>query len=89
MDMDGQFDHFVAVAARDVERAASLVAKTFYRILRKNGFSDDQIVCVASNLLDCLIQALEEYKGKTLESNTTRSIQTVADVRKSLTTLTV
>jgi glycosylphosphatidylinositol transamidase (GPIT) subunit GPI8 len=64
MNKNEHFDKLVNLSAQDTERAAALVAKSFYKVLRKNGFSDDQIISVANNLLGCLIHALDGYKKK-------------------------
>ncbi|MBZ0155147.1 MAG: hypothetical protein K8I29_02905 [Alphaproteobacteria bacterium] len=59
------FDKIVMLAAKDTERAARIVATSFYKVLRKNGFTDEQIVNVSSCILDCLLESLREYKQKT------------------------
>ena len=61
MNSYGKFDEYVGLAVKDAERASEIVAKSFYKILRKNGFSDAQIINVANNILDCLIQTLDSY----------------------------
>jgi hypothetical protein len=61
MNSYGKFDEYVGLAVQDAERASEIVAKSFYKILRKNGFSDAQIINVANNILDCLIQTLDSY----------------------------
>ena len=61
----GKFDEFVKVAVNNSEKASEIIARSFYKILRKNGFNDNQIINVANNILDCLIQTLESYKEKT------------------------
>jgi hypothetical protein len=60
----GKFDEYVGLAVKDAERASEIVAKSFYKILRKNGFNDAQIINVANNILDCLIQTLDSYKER-------------------------
>jgi hypothetical protein len=64
MNSYGKFDEYVKLAANNTEKAAKIVAKSFYKILRKNGFDDAQIVNVANNILDCLIHSLEGYEQK-------------------------
>ncbi len=64
MNSYGKFDEYVGLAAKDAARASEIVAKSFYKILRKNGFSDAQIINVANNMLDCLIQTLDSYKER-------------------------
>lgn len=64
MEERKQMDRVIQMAAEDPERAARIVAKSFYKVLRKNEFSDDQIIAVANNILDCLIDSLAGYKKK-------------------------
>ena len=64
MNSFGKFDEYVGLAAKDAERASEIVAKSFYKIMRKNGFSNAQIISVANTLLDCLIQTLDSYKER-------------------------
>jgi hypothetical protein len=59
-----QMEKVIQLAANDAERAARVVARSFYKILRKNGFSNEQIIAVANNILECLIESLEGYKQK-------------------------
>jgi hypothetical protein len=59
-----QMEKVIQLAANDAERAARVVARSFYKILRKNGFSNEQIIAVANNMLECLIESLEGYKQK-------------------------
>lgn len=44
--------------APDTEKSAEIVGRTFYRTLRKNGFSEKQIMYVAINMIDCLTDSL-------------------------------
>ena len=62
MEQNEKFNKLVNMAHSDTERAAEIIAKSFYKILRKSGFSDDQVISVASNILDCLLQTLDGYK---------------------------
>lgn len=64
MNSYGKFDDYVGLAVKDAERASEIVAKSFYRIMRKHGFTDAQIINVANNILDCLIQTLDSYKER-------------------------
>ena len=66
MTTHGKFDDYVNIAIKDSGKASEVVAKSFYKILRKNGFNDNQIISVANNILDCLIQTLESYKERTV-----------------------
>lgn len=64
MDQHQQMDKIIRMAAEDTEKASRLIARSFYKVLRKNGFTDDQIISVANNMLDCLIESLDGYKKK-------------------------
>jgi glycosylphosphatidylinositol transamidase (GPIT) subunit GPI8 len=68
-------DKIIQLAAVDAERAARVVARSFYRVLRKNGFTDDQIINVANNMLDCLLESLDGYK----EKNATEKVDYVSN----------
>lgn len=46
------------------DRIAASVAVAFYKELRKHDFSNNQIISVASELIDCLNKSLEGYKKK-------------------------
>ncbi|MFA6146752.1 MAG: hypothetical protein WC899_00900 [bacterium] len=59
-----RLDEYVEYAVSNSDHASELIARSFYKILRKNGFSDKQIINTANNLLDCLIKSLEGYKEK-------------------------
>ena len=51
----GAMERIVEVCARDQERAARFVARSFYKVLRRNGFSKNQVIDVASHLIDALV----------------------------------
>lgn len=59
-----KFDEYVEDAVNNTDKASELIAKSFYKILRKNGFSDSRIINTANNILDCLIKSLDGYKEK-------------------------
>lgn len=64
----GTFDEYVRMAVNSSKDASQVVAISFYKILRKNGFNDNQIINVANNILDCLIRTLESYKERTADT---------------------
>ncbi len=68
MTSHGKFDEYVKMAVNSSKDASQVVAISFYKILRKNGFNDNQIINVANNILDCLIRTLESYKERTAEA---------------------
>ncbi|MBI4714903.1 MAG: hypothetical protein HY760_03020 [Nitrospirae bacterium] len=64
MSQHDQMDRIIQMAAGDAEKAARIVARSFYKVLRRNGFSNDQIIDVANSMLDCLINSLDGYQQK-------------------------
>ena len=59
-----KFDEYVEDSVNNTDQASVLIAKSFYKILRKNGFSDSRIINTANHILDCLIKSLDGYKEK-------------------------
>ena len=59
-----RFDEYVDDAIKNTDHASELIARSFYKILRKNGFNNSQIINTANNILDCLIKSLNGYKDK-------------------------
>ena len=59
-----RFDEYVDYAVNNTDHASEVIARSFYKILRKNGFSNSQIINTANNILDCLIKSLDGYKEK-------------------------
>ncbi len=58
------FDKIINLAAINTEKGARVLAKVFYRILRKKGFSVNQIIEISTNILGCLIESLNGYEKK-------------------------
>ena len=64
----------IKVYARYPDKAAKIIAKTFYRELRKYGFSHQQIILVADEIIGNLVDSLKGYKKKiVLEKRTHNS----------------
>jgi hypothetical protein len=61
---NSNFEKIINLAANDTKKGARIVAKVFYRILRKNGFSENQVIDIATNILNCLTESLEGYEKK-------------------------
>ena len=59
-----RFDEYVEDAVNNTDHASELIARSFYKILRKNGFSNSNIINTANHILDCLIKSLDGYKEK-------------------------
>ena len=64
IDAYKRFDEYVDDAIKNTDHASELIARSFYKILRKNGFNNSQIINTANNILDCLIKSLDGYKDK-------------------------
>ncbi len=62
---DTDFESIVKVAAQDTQKGSEIVARMFYRILRRNGFTKNQIIDIASDMLNCLIKSLNNYEERT------------------------
>ena len=56
------FERIVNLSSKDTEKGAERVARVFYRILRRNNFSKQQIIDIATNLITCLTKSLKSYE---------------------------
>lgn len=70
MNQKEKFEKLVELSSKETEKSAELVARSFYRILRKSGYSREQIISIATSLLDCLVQSLDGYKKKRQKKET-------------------
>jgi len=61
---NSDFDRVINLAAKDTKKGGRVVARVFYRILRKRGFSENQIINIATNILICLIDSIKVDKKK-------------------------
>lgn len=68
----GSLEKIIDLAAKDTRKGARVVAKAFYRILRKKGFTENQIIDISTNVLNCLVGSLQGYEKK-IESETSGS----------------
>jgi hypothetical protein len=64
------FERIVGLVSKDTKKGAEIVAKLFYRILRKNGYTEGQIINISATLLDCLTKSFKGYKKKVEETST-------------------
>ena len=60
-----QIDKVINLAVKDTKKGARVVAKVFYRSLRKQGFSDNQIIDITTNILSCLMEQFDGYHRRT------------------------
>ncbi len=61
------FEKIMSLSAKDPRKGARVAAKVFYRILRKNGFQENQIIDISTNIISCLIGAIKIDEKKTEE----------------------
>lgn len=59
------FDSHILSAVADPEKVATIIARTFYKDLRKAGFESGQILTVATELIGSLTEALHKTNVKT------------------------
>ena len=58
------WDRIINLASKNTEKGARVLAKVFYKTLRKKGFSVNQIIEISTNILGCLIESLNGYEKK-------------------------
>jgi len=61
---NNNIEKIINLASKDPEKGARVVAKAFYRILRKNNFTENQVINIATNILNCLTESLIGYEEK-------------------------
>jgi len=66
----GALDVNVLAAVTHPEKVARIIARSFYKDLRRAGFETKQILVVATELIDSLNIALRRTKAKTAQSET-------------------
>lgn len=76
-DASGQngFDSHILSAVADPEKVATIIARTFYKDLRKAGFESGQILTVATELIGNLTETLHKTNVKTKSQVTKPKIQ--------------
>ena len=57
-------ERVIYLATKDPKRGARVVAKVFYKILRRQGYSDNQIIDITTNILSCLITKINGCEKK-------------------------
>ncbi len=76
------FEKIVGLVSEDTERGSEIVAKLFYRILKKNGYSEEQIIGIAANMIGYLTKSLKGYERK-VESSGAKSVDKKVSTRSS------
>lgn len=61
---NSDFERIVKIASKDTKKGSEIIARIFYRILRKNNFSHEQIIEIATNIISCLTKSLKNYENK-------------------------
>ncbi len=70
---ESNLEKIIDLAAKDTQKGSRVVAKVFYRILRRKGFSENQIIDISTNVLSCLIGSLKGYEKKIEHVNEDRA----------------
>lgn len=53
---DAMLERYNHMSDDEREKAARVIARSFYRLLRRNGFSRNQVISMAGYLLDGLLE---------------------------------
>lgn len=69
------FNSHMLTAVAEPEKVATIIARTFYKDLRKAGFESGQILTVATELIGSLTEALHKTNVKTKSQATNPKIQ--------------
>jgi len=67
---NSDFEKIINIASKNTKMGSEIVARLFYRILKRNNFSQEQIIEIATNIICCLTRSLKSYEDKfTAEKN--------------------
>lgn len=61
---NSDFERIINIASKDTKKGSEIVARFFYRILKRNNFSQEQIIDIATNIISCLTRSLKSYENK-------------------------
>jgi hypothetical protein len=59
---NSDFERIINIASKDTKKGSEIVARFFYRILKRNNFSQEQIIDIATNIISCLTRSLKSYE---------------------------
>lgn len=76
---NSDFERIINLAAKDTKKGSEIAARIFYRILRRNGFSEKQIINIATNIISCLTRSLKSYEKK-IETEKTHKEESEVEV---------
>jgi hypothetical protein len=71
------FERIVNIASKDTKKGSEIIARVFYRILKRNNFSQEQIIDIATNLISCLTRSLKSYEKRINTEKTRKEEDTV------------
>ena len=71
------FERILNIASKDTKKGSEIVARFFYRILKRNNFSQEQIIDIATNIISCLARSLKSYEKKIDTKKTHKEEDTV------------
>jgi hypothetical protein len=61
---NSDFERIINIASKDTKKGSEIVARLFYRILKRNDFSQERIIEIATNIISCLTRSLKSYEDK-------------------------
>ena len=71
------FEKIVNIASKDTKKGSEIIARVFYRILKRNNFSQEQIIDIATNIISCLTRSLKSYEERINTEKTRKEEDTV------------
>ena len=74
---NSDLEKIVNIASKDTKKGSEIIARVFYRILRRNNFSQEQIIDIATNIISCLTRSLNSYEKKINTESTRKQKDTV------------
>jgi hypothetical protein len=74
---NSDFERVVNIASKDTKKGSEIVARVFYRILKRNNFSQEQIIDIATNIIGCLTRSLKSYEKRIITEKTRKEEDTV------------
>jgi len=79
---NSDFEKIINIASKDTKKGSEIVARFFYRILKRNDFSQEQIIEIATNIISCLNRSLKSYENKITTEKTHQVKEKVKPVSK-------
>ncbi len=79
---NSDFEKIINIASKDTKKGSEIVARLFYRILKRNNFSQEQIIEIATNIISCLSRSLKSYENKIASEKTPKVGEKVKPLSK-------